>query len=173
MTRQEFLESLPVCEMSRVIIHWTAGGYEVSSVDREHYHYIVGYSDCKLQVVQGDNSILANVSTKDSDGYAAHCKDLNTGSIGIAAACMAGAIESPFDPGVYPLTREQWLMLATGAAELCRFYSIPVTPDTVFQHYESPTNDNGKWDISRLPWEPNWSSEQVCDAFRQEVARRL
>lgn len=177
MTLDEFRASLSPCKMSRVIVHWTAGAYEISSVDREHYHYIVGYYNGKLQVVQGDYPILANVSTSDADGYAAHVKGFNTGSIGIAAACMAGAVENPFDPGVYPLTQEQWLMLAVGAAELCRFYGIEVTPQTVLQHGEVEKNcgkpQDGKWDICKLPWQPKWLADQVCSSFREEVTRRL
>lgn len=177
MTREQFLNSLPDCKMSRVIIHWTGGGYLVSPHDKECYHYIVGYADGRLQVVQGDNSIKANVSTNDADGYAAHVKGFNTGSIGIAAACMADATESPFNVGPYPLTQEQWLLLAVGAAEMCKKYNIAVTPQTVLQHGEVEENcgkpQDGKWDICKLPWQPSWSKYQVGDAFRTEVSRRL
>lgn len=177
MTREEFLNSLPDCKMSRVIIHWTAGSYEISKTDREHYHYIVGYENGKLQVVQGDYSIKANVSTSDGDGYAAHVNQFNTGSIGIAAACMAGAIENPFNPGAYPLTQEQWLILAVGAAALCNKYKIEVTPQTVLQHGEVEKNcgvpQKGKWDICKLPWQPSWTTEQVGIDFRTKVMQRL
>ena len=167
-------EWTPACDMDRIIVHWTAGSYDVSATDREHYHFIIGSN---LVWVRGDYSIKANVSTSDSDGYAAHTKSFNTKSIGIAAACMAGAVESPFNPGKYPLLEEQWLALAAGAAYLCRKYSIPVTPTTVLQHGEVQKNcgvaQDGKWDINKLPWEPSMSAVDVGNLFRREVSARL
>ncbi len=165
------LDWMPECSMQRVIVHWTAGSYTVSTTDREHYHIIVG-GDALL--VRGDNSIKANVSTSDSDGYAAHTKSCNSGSIGISAACMAGAIESPFSPGSYPLLISQWWTLAAVAADLCKRYNIKVTPQTVLQHGEVQANlgiaQSGKWDINVLPWAP---TEDAGDAFRAEVVMRL
>jgi hypothetical protein len=161
-------EWMPACAMDRIIVHWTAGSYTVSATDRECYHIIVG-GDGSLY--RGDNSIKANVSTNDADGYAAHTKSLNTGSIGISAACMAGAIESPFQAGGYPLLKVQWAALAAVAADLCRTYDIPVTPETVLQHGEVQANlgvqQNGKWDINKLPWRPD---ENAGDLFRRNVS---
>lgn len=160
-------EWLPDCTMLRVISHWTAGGYSVSTVDKEHYHIIV---DGNGKLVRGDFSIKANVSTNDSDGYAAHTKSCNSGSIGIAAACMANAVESPFNSGAYPLTRQQWTVLIAVAADLCKKYKIEVTPKTVLQHGEVQKNlgitQSGKWDIMRLPFEPSWSGQEVGNNFR-------
>jgi len=157
--------------MQRVIVHWTAGSYTVSSTDRESYHIIVGGDG---QLVRGDNSIKANVSTSDSDGYAAHTKNCNSGSIGISAACMAGAIESPFNAGGYPLRQVQWDTLAAVAADLCRSYSIEVSPTTVLQHGEVQANlgiaQSGKWDINVLPWDP---ALKGGDVFRENVSRIL
>lgn len=165
---------LPDCTMKAVVNHWSAGSYTVSEVDKEHYHFIIG-GDLKL--VRGDNSIKANVSTSDADGYAAHTKGFNTRTIGIAVAAMANAVESPFNPGTYPMTRGQWLMSAQVAAECCRKYKIPVTPKTVLQHGEVQKNlgiqQNGKWDVCKLPWEPSWASIKVCDLWRAEVMARL
>lgn len=165
---------MPSCKMVRVIVHWTAGSYTVSSTDREHYHIIVGGDS---QLVRGDNPITANVSTSDNDGYAAHTKSCNSGSIGISAACMAGAVESPFKPGSYPLLKAQWLTLAAVTADLCKSYGIKVTPETVLQHGEVQKNlgiaQDGKWDINKLPWEPNWGTDDVGDAFRAEVSERV
>jgi N-acetyl-anhydromuramyl-L-alanine amidase AmpD len=165
------IDWMPECSMQRVIVHWTAGSYTVSAVDREHYHIIVG-GDAGL--VRGDFPITANVSTNDADGYAAHTKSCNSGSIGVSAACMAGAIESPFSPGSYPLLKTQWQTLAAVAADLCNRYGIKVTPQTVLQHGEVQANlgiaQSGKWDINVLPWAP---TEDAGDAFRAEVKARL
>lgn len=165
---------MPDCAMERIIVHWTAGAYAVSQTDVEHYHIVV---DGDGRLVRGDKSIKANVSTSDADGYAAHTKSCNSGSIGISAACMAGAIENPFDAGAYPLKPVQWETLAQVAAELCARYEIKVTPQTVLQHGEVEDNlgiaQDGKWDILKLSWEPGWSAADVGNAFRDEVTDRL
>ena len=62
--------------------------------DHEHYHVVVGGTG---ELDRGDHPISDNSNTSDND-YAAHTKNCNTQSIGISAACMAGAIESPFSP---------------------------------------------------------------------------
>ena len=161
------------CDMDRVIVHWTAGSYVVSATDREHYHIIVGGD---AQLVKGDKDIIDNVSSSDGD-YAAHTKNCNSGSIGISAACMAGAIESPFKPGSYPLLMVQWETLAAIAADLCNKYGIKVTPQTVLQHGEVQENldiaQSGKWDICKLPWSGSMSTEQVGDQFRGMVEDRM
>lgn len=163
---------MPDCKMQRVIAHWTAGAYSVSETDKDHYHIIV---DGTGKLHRGDNSIKANVSTSDADGYAAHTKGCNTGSIGISAACMAGAQEAPFHPGAYPLLEVQWQVLAAVAADLCLNYRIEVTPQTVLQHGEVQANlgieQSGKWDIMKLPWDPQLSGKEVGNRFRQEVLR--
>ena len=158
---------MPDCAMERIIVHWTAGSYIVSATDKEHYHIIVGGDG---QLVRGDKSIAANVSTSDNDGYAAHTKNCNSGSIGISAACMAGAVESPFKPGSYPLLLSQWEVLAAVAADLCANYGIDVSASTVLQHGEVQENlgiaQDGKWDIMVLPWSP---SLDAGEAFRDAV----
>lgn len=166
---------MPDCVMERVIVHWTAGSYTVSATDKEHYHVIVG-GDCVL--VRGDKPITANVSTSDNDGYAAHTKSCNSGSIGVSAACMAGAIEGPpLKPGSYPLLKNQWETLAAVVADLCRNYRIAVTSQTVLQHGEVEDNlgiaQDGKWDICALPWDPALSAGGVGDQFRAMVEARL
>jgi hypothetical protein len=165
---------MPDCDMDKVIVHWTAGAYAVSATDKEHYHIIIG-GDGTLY--RGNYSIKANVSTSDADGYAAHTKSCNTRAIGISAACMAGAVESPFSPGAYPLTRLQWATLAQVAAELCAKYGIPVSPGTVLQHGEVEKNlgvpQSGKWDITRLPWDGSLSATQVGNGFRMMVDKLL
>lgn len=159
--------------MDRVIVHWTAGSYAVSATDREHYHIIVD-GDGKLH--RGDHSISDNVNTSDDD-YAAHTKGCNTKSIGVSAACMAGAVQNPFNPGAYPLRQIQWQTLAAVAADLCRKYKIEVTPKTVLQHGEVQKNlgiaQAGKWDITKLPWATSMTASDVCDQFRSLVSKLL
>lgn len=164
---------LPVCSMKRIICHWTAGGYKATSLDRAHYHILIE-DDGKL--VRGTHSIADNVSTADAV-YAAHTARCNTGSIGVTVCCMAGAQASPFQPGTFPMTQKQWEVMARVVAELCRFYAIPVTPQTVLGHGEVEVYlgipQSGKWDPMVLPWAPDMSKTQVGNHFRALVQRAL
>ena len=164
---------LPSCSMKRIICHWTAGGYKASSLDRAHYHILIE-DDGKL--VRGTHSITDNVSTADGV-YAAHTKGCNTGSIGVSVCCMGGAQASPFQPGTYPMTQKQWETMAKVAAELCLFYAIPVTPQTVLGHGEVEVYlgipQSGKWDPMVLPWAPEMSRTQVGNLLRTLVQKAM
>lgn len=131
-------------------MHWSAGGHTVSQLDRDHYHFIIaGNGD----VVAGKYAPEDNIST--SGGYAAHTLNCNTGSIGISLAAMAGAVESPFDPGSSPITAAQMDALPKLIKMLSEKYGIPITRHTVLSHAEvQPTlgiKQRGKWDISWIP----------------------
>ncbi len=164
---------LPSCSMKRVICHWTAGGYSASDHDRLCYHILIT-GDGTL--VRGVHSIADNVTTADGK-YAAHTLHCNTGSIGITVCAMRSAQEQPLRPGPFPMTREQWTRLATAVAELCRFYKIAVTPQTVLGHGEVQANlgipQNGKWDPMALPWEPTWDRSIVGTHLRATVSNAL
>lgn len=154
----------------RVICHWTGGAYAVSALDQEHYHVILGLKGGQLDVVRGDHAIADNDATGDGL-YAAHTRGLNTGSIGLSVACMAGAVRGK--AGQFPLTELLFERLAQAAAECCHAYGIAVTPRTVLQHGEVERNlgkpQAGKWDVCWLPFEPRLSSPEVCDLFRRKV----
>jgi hypothetical protein len=138
--------------MKRIIMHWTAGWNEVSDLDREHYHAIVGGDG---RVVYGKFRPEDNEST--ATPYAAHTRALNTGSIGVAMAGMVGATERPFYRGKSPINMTQVKAMAELVAELALTYDIPVTRKTVLTHAEvEPTLgvwQRGKWDITWLPGE--------------------
>jgi N-acetylmuramoyl-L-alanine amidase/Putative peptidoglycan binding domain len=163
-------EWMPACDMERIVCHWTAGAHKASEHDRDYYHILIE-DDGRL--VRGKYSIKENVSTADGV-YAAHCKNCNTGSIGVSLCCMAGAIESPFDAGQYPMTGKQWDTLAEVVAELCRAYSIPIARETVLSHAEvQPTlgiEQSGKWDFTRLAFDPAIQGAIACgDRLREAV----
>lgn len=164
---------MPNCSMKRIILHWTAGGHKASTLDKAHYHILIE-DDGKL--VRGTHSIIDNVSTGDNN-YAAHTALLNTGSIGVSVCCMAEAKESPFDAGAFPMTRTQWETMAQVAADLCDFYDIAVTPQTVLGHREVEATlskpQAGKWDPMVLPWERTLSKTQVGNKFRSMVNSKI
>jgi len=160
---------MPNCSMKRIILHWTAGAHKASDVDLAHYHILIE-DDGKL--VKGTPSIRDNVSTGDSN-YAAHTRKLNTGSIGVSVCCMAGAIERPFKAGSHPMNKKQWDTMVQVVAELCDFYDIPVTSETVLGHGEVQgtlgVTQGGKWDPMVLPWDTGLTKKQVGDGFRTKV----
>lgn len=159
--------------MRRVICHWSEGNYKANSTDREHYHILI---EGDGTVRGGDHAIADNVSAADGD-YAAHTRGANTGAIGVACCCMVGCNESPFRPGRQALKKSQWDVMVQVLAELCQFYSIPVTPTTVLGHGEVQKNlgimQKGKWDPMVWPWDPKKSREEVGDSLRAEVTAAL
>jgi hypothetical protein len=163
-------EWMPPAKMKRIICHWTAGAHEASALDRKHYHIVV---EGDGELVRGLVPIDENERTGDGR-YAAHTLGANTGSIGVAVCCMAGANERPFRPGSHPMRESQWKRLAEVVAELCEAYAIPVTPKTVLGHGEVERNlgirQKGKWDPLVLPWAPQLSPRDVGDMFRGMVA---
>jgi N-acetyl-anhydromuramyl-L-alanine amidase AmpD len=161
--------------MSRAILHWTAGSHRASSLDRSHYHILIEGNGA---LVRGNPSIVLNDAGGTKKGYAAHTLNCNTGSIGVALCCMAGAVERPFKAGSAPMTLAQWQMLPRVVADLCRRYTIPVTPKTVLSHAEVQANlgvaQRGKWDIARLAFNPSVVGSKACgDILRDRVSELL
>lgn len=163
---------LSKCKMQRIVVHWSGGSHQVSDSDREHYHIII---DGAGNLVRGEHDISDNRRGLRflTGRYAAHALNFNAGSIGLALAGMQGAQENPFKPGSQPINEIQWNLAAASAAQLCDFYNIPVTYQTVLQHGEIEANtgvrQRGKWDCCRLPWEPGLPPNAVCSKFRQAV----
>lgn len=164
---------LPYCSMKRVICHWTAGKYKATDLDREHYHFLI---EDDGNIVVGKYSILDNVSTIDGK-YAAHTRNCNTGSIGIAMCGMAGAKRVPFSCGNYPINSLQWDTMVYNVARICLFYDIHVSSKTVLGHGEVEKelriNQAGKWDPMRLPFQPELYSHQVGSKLRHDVVSSM
>ena len=168
------LEWVPVCSMQRVICHWTAGAWKANATDVAHYHILIE-DDGRL--IRGSYSIKDNVDCSDGR-YAAHTKGANSGSIGVSLCCMAGAVETPFDAGRWPLTSTQWDTLSTVVAELCQTYSIPVTAETVLSHAEVERTlgikQAGKWDYTRLAFDETIKgARSIGNRLREDVQTKL
>ena len=157
-------------KINKIILHWSAGTHTPSALDRQHYHFII---DGAGKVHPGNLAPEANLNTADGH-YAAHTRGCNTGSIGIAVAAMAGAVERPFNAGRYPITPAQMDALVKLTRDLAAKYKIAVTRETILTHAEvQPTlkiAQRGKWDIC---WIPGMTAPgdpvKVGDALRARV----
>lgn len=163
---------MPNVPMKRIIMHWTAGTHKANATDKSHYHILIE-GDGKL--VRGDASIALN-SGKTKPGYAAHTLNCNTDSIGVSLCCMGGSVESPFNPGKWPLTRLQFDQLIDVVRELSDFYKIPVTRQTILSHAEVQETlgikQRNKWDYTRLAWNPSLvGSIKIGDYIRSLVSQ--
>ena len=157
--------------MKRIILHWSAGSHTASSVDKEHYHFIVNGDGT---VVRGDHKVEDNLSTADGV-YAAHTKGANTGAIGVAMAGMLGA-EGPGKLGKFPLTKKQWDACMALVKKLAAQYKIPVTPSTILSHAEVQSTlgirQNGKVDISfGVPGKPDLRTARACGDYIRSLVK--
>lgn len=165
-------EWLPEAPMKRIHVHWTAGGYIASSLDREHYHFLV---EGDTDIIRGHHLVTANIPPLREGKYAAHTYHANAYSIGIGICAMNGATSNPLAFGRAPIKKEQWDKTIELIAALARHYNIPVTDKTILTHAEVQPNLNirqrGKWDIAVLPfWRKKLSAREVGDKMRSEVA---
>lgn len=135
--------------MQRIIGHHDAGGYNPSTVSRNAYHRLI---DGSGNVHNGKFPISANAGNLVPGKYAAHCLNMNSGSIGLAICAMADAQWSnPFGSSKYPVTDAQVKSFIEEAARLCAEYGIKVTRQTVLTHAEVQltlgVKQKGKWDF--------------------------
>jgi hypothetical protein len=137
--------------LTRIHLHWTAGGHKATATDRNHYHFIVEGDGTEV-----DGAFAPEDNLVIGDGeYAAHTLNANTAAIGVAVAAMRGAKERPFNPGPSPITPQQLDAFVRLCARLCVRYGISVTRWSVLTHAEVQTTlgiqQRGKWDITWLP----------------------
>lgn len=165
---------MPDADMRRIIVHWTAGGPKASDYTRQHYHFLIEDDGALVKGVD----VRLNQFPKVSRGYAPHTLNANTGAIGVALCGMLNAVESPFDPGPYPLTEVQWERAMLALAALCSRYRIAPSKTQLLSHAEVQgalgIKQRGKWDIARLPFKPELkNATEVGDLMRHSVATLL
>ena len=137
--------------MKRIIIHWTAGGYYPTALEKKCYHFLV----------DKDGNIHEGIFKPENNlrcirgFYAGHTGGGNTGSVGVAMCAMAG-FKSRKSLGDYPITKKQFEACMELCANLSIKYDIPVNPNTIMTHYEfglkhPSTSSAGKIDIIFIP----------------------
>lgn len=157
----------------RITLHWTGGSYIPSSLDAEHYQFLIGYDGEKATTYIGQYSVEDQDSTNQD--YAAHTQHFNTKNIGIALCGMAGAQENGTF-GVYPITVAQIDEMVRLCAYLCGGYGISPEPESLASHCEinaiHEVEQPGKWDVSALASsEKTWTA--LNDDFRQQVRKKM
>lgn len=151
--------------ITRLHLHWTAGRWNPSALDRQHYHI----------VIDGDGNVIrCNPDT----AKLAHTLNANGAAIALAVCGMVGAVERPFDHGPEPITDKQVQAMAAAAAAMCRTYDLPVSRWSVLMHSEvQPTlgiTQRGKWDLNWLPGMAGPTDPLTAgDKLRAAVARYL
>jgi hypothetical protein len=165
---------MPAAAMSRIHVHWTAGGHTANATDKNAYHILIQGNG---SLVRANKSIAANAPGSGMTP-ASHTRNANTGAIGVSMCCMAGARESPFSSGPHPMTQVQWDAMIEVVAALAKRYQIPVTRSTILTHAEvQPTlgiTQSNKWDITRLSFDASVVGHYpVGDKMRRAVAVAL
>ena len=136
-------------KFSKIILHWTAGGYYPNATDLQHYHFLI---DKDGNIHNGLFKPEDNLNCSDGI-YAAHCGGGNTGAIGIALCGMAGYKNSK-QPGKYFITRKQCETMFKLVAQLLKRYSLDTTSiktHSLFGRENPKTTSFGKIDITALP----------------------
>ncbi len=156
--------------LKRICIHWTAGIYYPTSIDRRHYHFMV---DAMGNVVPGQHKEEENIPPLYYEQYAAHCGGGNYFAMGLGICGMVG-YTGPKHIGRFPLLEKQCEAAWKFTAGKTKEYGIVITPETVYTHYEfgkaHPDSDSaGKVDISFLPYRPDLKPGEVGDYIRGKV----
>jgi len=121
---------------AKIYLHWSAG------------HYGQFYADYHLNI-DADGSIYA--TSDDLSEVKAHTWRRNTGSIGIAMACCAGATSN--DLGDEPPTEMQIECLAQMITVLCSCMEIPLDGAHVMTHAEAANLDDYGPDTTWERWD--------------------
>lgn len=140
--------------MNRIVMHHTGGARQANSTDKKHYHGITEWDGTH---VLGHFKITDNKPGRLVSGkYAAHTRNLNSGAIGEAMACMGGKKTTWADPYAspfYPFPNQVQAFIKTVASR-CIEYAIPVTRKTVLTHAEVEitlgVKQANKWDFDYL-----------------------
>ncbi len=155
--------------MKRIILHWSAGRYYPTQFEKQYYHFLI---DKDGRIYNGIHKPEDNLNCSDRN-YAAHTGGGNTGSIGVALCSMSG-FKSRDNVGKFPILPIQFESCMKFCSELCKRYSIEITPQNVMTHYEFGQNNPkttsfGKIDIVYLPPYPWIAKKDVGSFIRSKI----
>jgi hypothetical protein len=117
-----------------------------------------------------------------AEGYAAHTKGFNSGSVGLALCGMRGAVDrrpdegqvGDVDPGPSPITSQQLNVAIALCVQFLTIWGFHPTEDRIFTHYEAEAlhgvKQSGKWDITYIPGK--LFSRRACGPWiRRQIGR--
>ncbi len=190
--------------IERMVLHWTAGesdipdggGHAARPKELRRYHILIEHDegptpdplDDEIRVLAGvpiernAGKVSAPAAHNDPDGYAAHVRGFNSGSVGLALCGMRGAVDyrrgdrTDVDPGPSPISIRQVEVMIATAVQFLVIWGFNPTPDRLFTHWEAGFLHNrpqgGRWDIG---WIPGYSfrREQVGEWIRERVREAM
>lgn len=156
--------------LKRIIIHWTAGTYNVNTDVLNSYHYAVNNTG---KIIACNHRPEDNIDCKDGN-YAPHTGGGNTGSIGVAMCGMYVPNGFNVKSTKYPLTKIQCETTFQLVAELAKKYNILIKPETILTHYEfgkahPDSSSAGKIDIIYLTAYPHVEPSDIGAFIRTKV----
>jgi len=156
----------------KLCIHWTAGGPTPTNFDRRPYHFLVDQAGNVINGVHPPEANFKQLTNRDK--YAAHCGGGNSWTIGVALCGMRENKRGRSRGYLNPLTEKQCEAAWELIAKLCLKYRIPVSPATVYTHYEfgrlhPGTDSAGKIDITQIPFAPDIKPNDVGQYIRNKI----
>jgi hypothetical protein len=193
----------PIDGIERLILHWTAGerdipngGIHVATPEEmRRYHILVEHDEGPTPDPADDEiNVLAGVPIERNagsvrgkpgahrdwtNGYAAHTRGFNSGSLGLSLCGMRGAVDyrpgGDVDPGPSPITSRQVDVMLGMIVQFLRIWGYAPTDDRVFTHWEAGAihgrPQGGRWDIGWIPGH-HFRREQVGPWIRRQVRER-
>ena len=156
-------------KLDKIIIHWTAGRYYPTQLEKQHYHFLI---DKEGKIFNGIYKPEDNINCVDKI-YAAHCGGGNTGAIGVAMCGMYG-FKSNKNIGNFPILPIQFESCMLFCAELASKYNIEISKDNILTHYEfgqahPKTTSFGKIYIIYLPTHPWVAKNEIGSFIRSKI----
>lgn len=150
----------------KIILHWTASGYNPSELCLDSYHFLV---DGNGEILKG----YRNVGTPAPHTYGFNYE------IGIGICCMGNDSHPGFNHGKYPMKKVQFDAAIDLISQLCKRYKIRhIAKDRILTHAEVTktlgVDQWGKWDIAELSFKRNiQGAEVVGDYIRSLVVSKI
>lgn len=138
-------------KIHHIYLHHTAGTYNMNWVEQKDYHICI----------EGDGTVKLNGNLTD---VKAHTWKRNTGAIGIAICCGAGASifkDETINWRNYPPKDIQIIRMAEIVAILCKYLNLPIDRLHVLTHDEVAIIDN--YDIKSNDPDCRWDLRWLDD----------
>lgn len=147
-------------KIDHIYIHHTAGTYKMNDLEKSHYHICI----------EGNGTVKIN---SELDELKSHTWRRNSGAIGIAICCAAGAIcyrDENIVWGNYPPKTVQIETMAEVVAILCKYLELPIDRLHVLTHDEVAVIDN--YDIHSSDPDCRWDLRWLADPGTHEQHKR-